>query len=217
MRVSTEVSYIRTPSQLLAIGCETCKNGLGQVFFFDAQNLNLTYTLEGDKNQKRVGRNLVYRPNTGYSEQFWYTSYKSNKITLNSIVFFKFGGNEHWDNKKDEKLLELNGQDEDDDIILNAINDNFIYKLKSGTDLRTFLSCEYNKWYFTEDDDDGGDGPLLDNRNCTRCDARRSPFSYGFNEDECKKCQDLVGFVTNADEYIQYFYNEACGDYKPCD
>lgn len=131
---------------------------------------------------------------------------------MNSIVFFKDNDNNYWEQKKDENLLRLTGSDDDDYIIYAAIQDSFIYKLNSGTNLRTFLSCEYNKWYFTEDEDSDDGGPLLDNRNCTSCD-RLKPFSYGFNKDECKSCQDLVHFVDNADEYIQYFYHEACGDY----
>lgn len=185
-------------------------NGYGQVFFYDAQNLNLTYTLEGDRDATKIGNNITYRHNTGYSEQFWYTSYKGTQITLNSIVFFKQATNDYWEQKKDENLLTVTATNSNDYLIVAAVKDSFVYKLDLGTNLRTFLSCEYNKYYFTEDEDDGG--PLLDNRNCTRC-PNRKPFSYGFDEDECKTCQDMVSFVKNTDEYIQYYYNEACGDY----
>lgn len=105
----------------------------------------------------------------------------------------------------------------EDELLYQPIGDSFIYKLNFNQTLWTFLSCPYNKYYFTEDPDkDDGRFPQLDNRNCTACE-RRTPFSYGFNKDECKTCDSLVQFVKQADEYIQYFYNEACGDYQPCD
>ena len=162
----------------MAVGCSTCLRGKGQIFFYDAQNLNLTYTLEGDNNYRQVGSNIMYRPNTGFSEQFWYTSYKSGKVTLHSIVFFKFTANEHWEHKKDSKLLEIdlnalylneyaasdrykedssNGHLVKDELLFGAYKDSFIYKMKRGVDLRTFLSCEYNRWYFTENEDNNDD------------------------------------------------------------
>ena len=67
--------------------------------------MQLAYTLEGDKDAQQVGRKLVYRPNSGYSEQWWYTSYKNTKITLNSIVLFRKSGEENWQQKKDDDLL----------------------------------------------------------------------------------------------------------------
>lgn len=216
LRVNTEVSYIKAPGKLLAIGCAKCFGEYGQIFFYDAQNLNLTYTLEGDRNNKNVGRKVVYRENTGYSEQFLYTSHKSNKIILNSIVFFKKTGNDYWEQKRDEGLLELTVTSIEEHLTFDNYHDDFIYKLQSGTDLRTFLSCPYNYIYNTEDEDSNDGGPLLGNRNCTRC-LNRVPFSYGFNKEECVTCTSLVGFVANADEYIQYFYNEACGDFQACD
>ena len=99
------MSYIDTPAQLLVIGCQNCNNGYGEVYFYDAQTLQLAYTLEGDKDAQQVGRKLVYRPNSGYSEQWWYTSYKNTKITLNSIVLFRKSGEENWQQKKDDDLL----------------------------------------------------------------------------------------------------------------
>lgn len=162
-----------------------------------------------------MGRKLVYRPNSGYSEQWWYTSYKNTKITLNSIVLFKKSGEETWQQKKDDTLLEVTQTTgvATDELLYQSIGDSFIYKLNHNQTLWTFLSCEYNHFYFTEDPDkDDGRIPELDNRNCTRCE-RRTPFSYGFDKDECKTCDSLVQFVKQADEYIQYFYNEACGDY----
>jgi len=136
---------------------------------------------------------------------------------LNSIVFLKKSGEEAWQQKKDKNLFEITATTgfADDELLYQPIGDSFIYKLNHNETLWTFLSCEYNDFYFTEDienDDGSEDSPQLDNRNCTKCE-RRTPFSYGFNKDECKTCDSLVQFVERADEYIQYFYNEACGDY----
>lgn len=58
-----------SPSQLVLLACETCNSDKGTIYFYDAKTLKLVHTLEGeDNNQKKVGKFIEYRPNTGYSE-----------------------------------------------------------------------------------------------------------------------------------------------------
>lgn len=94
------------------------------------------------------------------------------------------------------------------------IGDNVIYKAGSGTDLRTFLACPYNYRYFTEEKEED---QKLDNRNCTKCPESRQPFSYGFDDDKCLPCRNLVGFIENAEAYVQFFYNINCEGYELCE
>ena len=144
--------------------------------------MNLTYTLDGDSSHKSIGKKIVYRSNTGYSEQFWYTSHSgSRSIALNSIVFFKKSRNDYWEYVEDEDLLQLSGSDDRDYLVYDMYKDNMLYKLNDNTDLQTFLSCKYNFRYNTEEEEEDIE---LDNRNCTRC-LVSAPFSYGFSEDEC--------------------------------
>ena len=77
-----------SPGEIIVVGCKSC-GSYGQIFFYDAKNLNLTYTLDGDRDHEDVGERILYMPETGYSEQYWYTSKDGGTITLNSIVFFK--------------------------------------------------------------------------------------------------------------------------------
>ena len=95
------VSQIFSPASILAVGCESCEGGRGKVFFYDvSSNLNLTYTLEPEENVNtftKIGSNMIYRSNTGFSEQFWYTSLKwGTTRVLNSITFFKESRSDFW-------------------------------------------------------------------------------------------------------------------------
>ena len=54
------------------------------------------YTLEGDSEHKEIGKRIVYVPNSGYSEQFWYTSQLGSKTSLNTITFFKKINSDEW-------------------------------------------------------------------------------------------------------------------------
>ena len=141
----------------------------------------------------KIGSNMIYRSNTGFSEQFWYTSLKwGTTRVLNSITFFKESRADFWEYTKKENILELTMADTDDFLVYQMIGDNVIYKAGSGTDLRTFLACPYNYRYFTEEKEED---QKLDNRNCTKCPESRQPFSYGFDDDKCLPCKNLVGFI----------------------
>ena len=126
------------------------------MFFYDVgSNLNLTYTLGPEENVNtftKIGSNMIYRSNTGFSEQFWYTSLKwGTTRVLNSITFFKESRADFWEYTKKENILELTMADTDDFLVYQMIGDNVIYKKNSGTDLRTFLSCPYNyRWNITQ-------------------------------------------------------------------
>ena len=186
-----------------------------------SSNLNLTYTLGPEENVDtftKIGSNMIYRGNTGFSEQFWYTSLKwGTTRVLNSITFFKESRADFWEYAKKENILELTMADTDDFLVYQMIGDNVIYKKNSGTDLRTFLSCPYNyRWNITEKQKDDEDY-LLENRNCTKCPETREPFSYGFDDDKCLPCRNLVGFVKNAEAYVQFFYNLNCEGYELCE
>ena len=49
LSANTETSTMLAPGKLLAIGCATCNNGEGQIFFYDTYNMNKTLTLKGDR------------------------------------------------------------------------------------------------------------------------------------------------------------------------
>ena len=180
--------------------------------------MNLTHTLEADDNDStytKIGAEMVYRGNTGFSEQYWYTSVKwGTTLVLNSITFFKKSRSEYWEYAEKETILEIPMADSLDYAVYQLIGDNVIYKANSGTDLRTFLSCPYNYKYFTEKEDED---QKLDNRNCTKCPESREPFSYGFDDDKCLPCRNLVGFIANAPAYVQFFYNLNCEGYELCE
>ena len=98
------------------------------------------------------------------------------------------------------------------DVAFAAIKDNVIYKAYGGTDLRTFVDCDFNYAYNTDDTDDNDYDAehLLANRNCTRCPSSM-PFSYGYEDDECHACDEFAaGYLINAEPYVQFYYAEAC-------
>lgn len=101
----------------------------------------MIYKLKGDSNHREIGKEIVYTTNTGYSEEFWYTSKKGSKISMNSMLFFKKIDSDEWEFQQDEDLVKVTGSD----LVYSPIRDNFIYKANYSTDLRTFKSCKFNK------------------------------------------------------------------------
>lgn len=99
------MSWIESPHDILAIGCETCKKGNGQIHFYVAENLKHIVSLTGDNDYQKIGRNLVFRKNTGFADQFFYESHKDNEITLNSIIFFKRVEEIDYEYKEEKDLL----------------------------------------------------------------------------------------------------------------
>ena len=65
-----------------------------------------------------------------------------------------------------------------------------------------------NEIYEIEEDDNGEDDWTL--RTCNKC-RFPSPFSYGYNSDECKTCEDIEPSIYTADNYVAFFYDAACG------
>ena len=185
-----DVTTFMAPGQVLAVGCEDCNNGEGQINFYDARTLNRTYELKGDKNHKKVGKQIVYRLDTGYSENFWYTSTSGSKITLNTMLFFKFVDNNYWDFEKTEDLVTITGSDL---VYTAASKNNFLYKANYSKELRTFVSCNFNSVYNSDDTDKDkyNDTHILAYRNCTKCPSS-SPFSYGYQADECRECDEFA-------------------------
>ena len=95
LKESTVATHMISPNKILAVACTTCGNGNGEIYFYDAETLDATYTLKdgfSSTQMQDIGAQITYRPNTGYSEQFWYTSRKASEVYLNSIVFFKKTG-----------------------------------------------------------------------------------------------------------------------------
>ena len=130
-------------------------------------NLNLTYTLEGESTYTKIGQTLVYRANTGFSVQYWYTSVKwGSTLVLNRITFFKKSRSGYWEYTKKENILELPMVNSGDFANYLMIGDNVFFKAGSGTDLCTSTSCPCTYRYFTERKDES---QKLDNRNCTKC------------------------------------------------
>lgn len=164
--------------------------------------------MEGESN-KRITKSIEYRLNTGYSEQFWYTSVDGSTTELNTILFFKQVDSEEWEYEEDDDLMRWSGTTS---TILEQQFGNWLTKVESSTVIKTFLSCNYNYKYNTIDDsvidEDllGGfkynDTEKMAWRNCTKC-PEDAPFSYGFQETECKPCEDFAeGFLANAHPYI---------------
>ena len=48
---------------------------------------------------------------------------------MNSIVFFKKSGNEYWEQKRNDEIMKLTQEDEDDFMVYQTIGDNIIYKM----------------------------------------------------------------------------------------
>ena len=65
-----------------------------------------------------------------------------------------------------------------------------------------------NEIYEIEEDENGEDDWTL--RTCNKC-RFPSPFSYGYNSDECKTCEDIEPSIYTADNYVAFFYDAACG------
>ena len=197
--------------QVLAVGCEECNDGLGQINFYDARTLNRAYELKGDSDHKKLGKQMLYRLGTGYSENFWYTSTKGSKTSLNTIVFFRFIDTEDWVYDKTEGLVSIVGSD----IVYAApIKNNFLYKGNYSKDLRTFVACDYNSRYNSDDTDDDKYNAthILAYRNCSRC-PEGGPFSYGYQDVECHPCGDFAPeLLENGDPYVRFYHGEACGE-----
>jgi len=67
----------------------------------------------------------------------------------------------------------------------------------------TFQSCPMNFIYSIEDDD-------WTKRECEQCQFTK-PFSFGFNNNECKACSEIEPILTPEDDpYLSFFYRDAC-------
>ena len=90
------LSPVISPNQILAIGCQTCQSGKGEIQFIDPSSLKIVHKLKGDSEHKDIGKRIVYVPGTGYSEVFWYTSQHGSKVSFNTITFYKPSDSEEW-------------------------------------------------------------------------------------------------------------------------
>lgn len=184
-------------NQVLVVGCPTCSSNKGKIYFYDARNFDLIYEMEGDNDHKKVGQMIEYRPNSGYSEQFWYTSTKSDKTTINSILFFKKSSSTGWEYEQDEDLVVIEVES-NDYFDFTHIDESVLFV--NGEKMSTFVACDYNFKYNNDDTRDDEDDDDYDEmnywhtlayRNCTQC-PDDMPFSYGFQDDECHACSEFA-------------------------
>ena len=111
-------------------------------------------------------------------------------MSLNTMLFFKFAEDSYWNFDKDEDLIKITGSDL---VFAGPIKNNFLYKENYSKELRTFVSCNYNSFYNSDDVDHHryNDTHILAYRNCSICPGDK-PFSYGLQADECNACGDFA-------------------------
>lgn len=125
-------------------------------------------------------------------------------MTLNTMLFFKLADDSYWNYDKTDDLLTVIGSDL---VFAGPINNNFLYKANYSKELRTFVSCNYNSVYNTDDirNHRYNDTHILAYRNCTRCPSDK-PFSYGYQDDECNACGDFAVQVLDTDPHLRFFH-----------
>ena len=126
------------------------------------------------------------------------------------MTFFKSLDNGEWYWQREEDILKLTASD----AVFAPIGDSFIYKADYATYLKTFVSCQFNHVYNSDDGQDTtfNETHILAYRNCTKC-PNSAPFSYGYQEKECRPCSDFSESLLDVyDPYIAFFWEEACGE-----
>jgi len=122
-----------------------------------------------------IGLNLQVRATTDGATQIWYSSRKSNKMHLNSLVVFQDYETEVYDFQDDKEKFTFTGESEADFVSFSCHNFWCFYKSNLNSEIGTFASCDYNQKLVIGEND----YPTLDFRKCSKCEFA-NPFSYGF-------------------------------------
>ena len=203
-RYNDVVSSLMATKNFLVAGCPKCDT-YGTVRVIDPETMEEKFTIKGNKNQYNVGNALSYNANEDYSEQVWYTSTSQNgRIQyFNSMLAFE-DRDEGWQfwNKLDNIFEYVLPGGSSDSTVFSTNSRNVFYKANSATSLNTFQSCPMNQKYVIEDDD-------WTERSCEQC-GFMTLFSFGFNAGQCKVCDEIKEILEVSDNYVTYFYNDAC-------
>lgn len=202
-------------NSFLVVGCSKCDVSLGGAYGYiqilDPSTLKVLHTVEGRRGYEKVGRDVHFNMNSDYTEQIWYTTEEYGVQSFNSILAFYDQDSTTWLFYEREEIYTV---ETDADLIYTTEYRNIFY-LENDLfpTLKTFQSCPVGtKYSFLEDgpDDDidyeDEDWRL---RTCARC-GFDAPFSYGFNSDKCRTCEDVEFAIGDADSYAQHYYKIMC-------
>jgi hypothetical protein len=213
----TDITTLMITNTFIVVGVadgEARDGNSGYIQILQPTTLNELFKVEGRRGFKKVGRDASFNMNSDYAEQIWYTSQDDSGTlqTFNSILCFHNVKTEEWSFYAREEIFDI---EEDVNMIYTTEYRNVFYMPnKLETSLQTFQSCPVNTLYTWKEDGPDKDVDYEDEedwrlRKCQRCDFS-APFSYGFNADSCRTCEQVEPSIATADSYVQHFYGISC-------
>jgi len=200
---TTVISALIATKDLLVLSCPTCLNNFGTINIYDPKTLQTLQTIKGtSKDYQYLGNQVLSRPNTDGSTQFWFTSRKSSNLQVNSVIGFKDYETQKWDFEIRYDLWGFLGSSNTDVASVSSYLNWVFYKSLNLDVIGTFQSCDYN--YIEQTDN-----TLSGKRKCVKCPISKA-FSYGFAEQQCKSCSEVASFKNNGEPILQYMYRAAC-------
>lgn len=199
---TTEVSSFVATKGTLMVGCKTCNSNRGMIYIYNPQTMKKVTEIAGTNSYRYVGLEILPTTNADGSSQFWFTSRKSSGyINLHSVVVFEEYESSKWYAEVKWDLFGYSANSNSDYATASAYLGWVFYKSILGSEIGTFLSCQYNQRFTTD--------YSLEGRECKKCYVSK-PFSYGYDETKCESCNDVASYKDNSTPVVRFLFAAAC-------
>ena len=120
---------------------------------------------------------------------------------MHAVVVFedydtgKLHAQEKWD------LYGFSSQSTTDVASVSVYLEWVFYKTNLGSEIGTFMSCQYNQFFTTD--------YTIEGQRCNKCTVAK-PVSYGFDQTKCESCNDVASYVDNSPAIVRFLFTTAC-------